>query len=260
MKALYIDCCIRGEESRSARLAQAFLENLSPEYEVTRRCLMEEALYPLTAETLRQRDALLAQGKTDHPRFRFAHEIAEADLVVMAAPFWDLSFPALLKVYIENVSVEGITFRSTETGLQGLCRGRHLVFLTTRGGIYEPGSDWEQGAPYLAAIQKFFGFGDFRCVAADGLDIQGYDGEGRPPEGYGGGQDPGQEPLSLSPTGDSTPDCPSPPPEGPLLCTPTTAGSSGVDGPIGDDLCRDTPIPCGRAGNASLCAAGLGVC
>ena len=96
----------------------------------------------------------------------------------MAAPFWDLSFPALLKVYIENVSVEGITFRSTETGLQGLCRGRHLVFLTTRGGIYEPGSDWEQGAPYLAAIQKFFGFGDFRCVAADGLDIQGYDGEG----------------------------------------------------------------------------------
>jgi len=95
----------------------------------------------------------------------------------MAAPFWDLSFPALLKVYIENVSVEGITFRSTETGLQGLCRGRHLVFLTTRGGIYEPGSEWEQGAPYLAAIQRFFGFGDFRCVAADGLDIQGYDGE-----------------------------------------------------------------------------------
>lgn len=177
MKALYIDCCVRGEESRSAKLAQAFLENLSPEYEVTHRRLMEEALYPLTAETLRQRDALLAQGRTDHPRFRFAHEIAEADLVIMAAPFWDLSFPALLKVYIENVSVEGITFHSTETGLQGLCRGRHLVFLTTRGGIYEPGSDWEQGAPYLAAIQKFFGFGDFRCVAADGLDIQGYDGE-----------------------------------------------------------------------------------
>ena len=166
MKALYIDCCVRGAESRSARLAEAFLENLSPEYEVTHRRLMEEALYPLTAETLRQRDALLAQGRTDHPRFRFAHEIAEADLVIMAAPFWGLSFPALLKVYIENVSVEGITFRSTATGL------------TTRGGICAPGSDWEQGAPYLAAIQRFFGFGDFRCVAADGLDIQGYDGEG----------------------------------------------------------------------------------
>ena len=53
MKALYIDCCVREEESRSAKLAQAFLENLSPEYEVTHRRLMEEALYPLTAETLR---------------------------------------------------------------------------------------------------------------------------------------------------------------------------------------------------------------
>ena len=30
MKALYIDCCVRGEESRSARLAEAFLEDLSP--------------------------------------------------------------------------------------------------------------------------------------------------------------------------------------------------------------------------------------
>ena len=177
MKALYIDCCIRGKESRSARLAEVFLENLSPEYELTRRHLMDEALYPLTADSLRQRDALLAQGKSRHPRFRFAHEIAEADLVILAAPFWDLSFPALLKVYIENVSVEGITFRSTEQGLRGLCRGKHLVFLTTRGGIYEPGSDWEQAVPYLKAIQRFFGFGDFRYVAADGLDIQGYDGE-----------------------------------------------------------------------------------
>ena len=178
MKALYIDCCIRGAESRSARLAEAFLENLSPEYAVTRRCLMEEALYPLTAETLRQRDALLSQGKSDHPRFRFAHEIAEADLVVMAAPFWDLSFPALLKIYIENVSVDGITFKSTAEGLKGLCRGTELVFLTTRGGIYGEGNDWEQGVPYLAAIQKFFGFDRFHAIAADGLDVQGFDGVG----------------------------------------------------------------------------------
>ena len=154
------------------------VEALQARYDALTRRAREARSPEELVEIVRQRDALLAQGKTDHPRFRFAHEIAEADLVVMAAPFWDLSFPALLKVYIENVSVEGITFRSTEAGLQGLCRGKHLVFLTTRGGIYEPGSDWEQGAPYLAAIQKFFGFGDFRCVAADGLDIQGYDGEG----------------------------------------------------------------------------------
>ena len=96
----------------------------------------------------------------------------------MAAPFWDLSIPALLKLYIENVSVEGITFRSTQQGLQGLCRGTDLVFLTTRGGIYEEGSEWEQGVPYLRAIGRFFGFDRFSFVAVDGLDVQGFDGEG----------------------------------------------------------------------------------
>lgn len=174
MKALYIDCCIRGKESRSARLAEVFLENLSPEYELTRRRLMDEALYPLTADSLRQRDALLAQGKSRHPRFRFAHEIAEADLVILAAPFWDLSFPALLKVYIEQVSVDGITFGSTESGLQGLCRASQLVFLTTRGGFYT-GDAMEMGSRYLDALHTFFGIGAYTCIAADGMDVAGFD-------------------------------------------------------------------------------------
>ena len=174
MKALYIDCCIRGKESRSARLAEVLLENLSPEYELTRRRLMDEALYPLTADSLRQRDALLAQGKSRHPRFRFAHEIAEADLVILAAPFWDLSFPALLKVYIEQVSVDGITFGSTESGLQGLCRASQLVFLTTRGGFYT-GDAMEMGSRYLDALHTFFGIGAYTCIAADGMDVAGFD-------------------------------------------------------------------------------------
>ena len=176
--ALFVDCCIRGEASRSRKLAEAFFAKLSGGYTVKHLELMREELLPLTQESLDERDALLAAGETGHPRFRYAREIAEADLVVMAAPFWDLSFPALLKIYIENVSVEGITFRSTAQGLQGLCRGTDLILLTTRGGIYADGSDWEQGVPYLRAIQRFFGFDRFSFVAADGLDVQGFDGEG----------------------------------------------------------------------------------
>ena len=176
--ALFVDCCIRGEASRSRKLAEAFFAHLSRDYTVKRLALMQEELPALTAESLAQRDALLCAGRTEHPRFRYARELAAAELVVVAAPFWDLSIPALLKLYIENVSVEGITFRSTQQGLQGLCRGTDLVFLTTRGGIYEEGSEWEQGVPYLRAIGRFFGFDRFSFVAVDGLDIQGFDGEG----------------------------------------------------------------------------------
>ena len=177
-KALLIDCCIRKDRSRTAKLAEAFVKALPAEYQLTRLDVAAEGLLPFDLTSLDDRDALLAAGQTDHPRFRYAHQLAEADVVIVAAPFWDLSFPAIFKVYIEHVSVEGITFRSTAEGLQGLCRGTDLVLLTTRGGIYGDGDPLEQGTPYLRGIQQFFGFDNFRCVAADGLDIAGFDGEG----------------------------------------------------------------------------------
>lgn len=177
-KALLIDCCIRKDRSRTAKLAEAFAAALPAEYKLTRLDVTAEDLRPFDLTSLDERDALLAAGQADHPRFRYAHQLAEADLAIVAAPFWDLSFPAIFKVYIEHVSVEGITFRSTAEGLQGLCRGTDLVLLTTRGGIYGDGDPLEQGTPYLRGIQQFFGFDRFRCVAADGLDIVGFDGEG----------------------------------------------------------------------------------
>ena len=177
-RALLIDCCVRKDRSRTAQLAEAFVKALPEEYEVTRLDPAAEGLTPFDLTSLDARDALLAAGQTDHPRFRYARQLAEADVAVVAAPFWDLSFPAIFKVYIEHVSVEGITFHSTAEGLQGLCRGTDLVLLTTRGGIYGDGDPLEQGTPYLRGIQRFFGFDRFDCVAADGLDIVGFDGPG----------------------------------------------------------------------------------
>ena len=89
---------------------------------------------------------------------------------VIAAPFWDLSFPALLKVYIENLCVEGITFKTGERGLEGLCKADHMVYLTTRGGCYA-GTPLEMGSRYMAAMAEFFGIGRYDCIAAEGLDI-----------------------------------------------------------------------------------------
>jgi len=175
---LYIDCCVRGEQSRTARLAEAFLSALPEDCSVTRLNLMGEGLQPLYGPFFQERERLLGEGALDHPRFRYARQLAEADAVVMAAPFWDLSFPALLKIYIENVSLDGITFRSTADGLAGLCRGTDLVFLTTRGGFYDDGGPMEEGISYLRGIQQFFGFDRFHAVAANGQDVQGFDGEG----------------------------------------------------------------------------------
>ena len=173
---LYVDCCIRRENSRTKCLADAFLSALPADCRVEHLDLMAEDLSYFKESYFAQREQLLAAGERDHPRFRYAHQFAEADLIVMAAPFWDLAFPALLKVYIEQVSVDGITFGSTEAGLQGLCRASHLVFLTTRGGFYT-GDAMEMGSRYLGALHTFFGIGAYTCIAADGMDVAGFDAE-----------------------------------------------------------------------------------
>ena len=169
-KARIVDCCLRGRESRTAKLLSAFVDALPADVEAETLVLEEEALSCLTGAHFMQRQRLLDAGALDHPRFRYARQFAAADLVCVAAPFWDLSFPALLKVYIEQVSVDGITFTAREDGLAGLCRGTDLVFLTTRGGFYE-GDPMEMGSRYLDALHTFFGFDRYACVAADGLDV-----------------------------------------------------------------------------------------
>ena len=175
---LFVDCCIRRELSRTKVLADAALAVLEAreDVSVTKLCLMDEPLQYFSEGFFAQRERLLAAGAREHPRFRYAHQFAAADAIVIAAPFWDLAFPALLKVYIENVSVEGITFGCNESGCFGTCRAERMLFLTTRGGSYDGAPD-EMGARYLAALCGFFGIPQFDCVAADGLDLGT-----RPPE------------------------------------------------------------------------------
>jgi FMN-dependent NADH-azoreductase len=171
-KVLFVDCCIRREHSRSKQLADFFLGELQKkgDYEIETLCLMDENLSYFSEGFFLQREALLAEGKLDHPRFRYAHQFAEADKIVIAAPFWDLSFPALLKVYIENLCVDSITFHTDEHGLHGLCKADHMVFLTARGAFYTD-SPLEQGSRYLEQMAGFFGIEKYDCVAAEGLDI-----------------------------------------------------------------------------------------
>ena len=170
--ALYIDCCIRGEQSRTRRLAEAFLAAYGGREDVrlSRLTLMDEPIIPFQDGFFWQREQMIERGELSHPRFRYARQFQEADRVIIAAPFWDLSFPALLKVYIENVNVQGITFDCNETnGCFGTCRAEKMLFFTTRGGVLE-GNPMDNGTKYLCDMAKFFGIHSFAYLAADGLD------------------------------------------------------------------------------------------
>ena len=168
-----INGCIRGKESRSWMLAEEFLkkikEHAPADMEYTQLNLADMNLRPLTGEFFEERQALLEEGNLEHPRFDYAHQFAQADRIVIAAPFWDLGIPAILKIYIENISLDGITFGCNENGMYGMCKAKDMLFLTTRGGVYGNGP-MEQGARYLEALCEMFGISEFRCICAEGID------------------------------------------------------------------------------------------
>lgn len=173
---LFVNACVRGERSRTLALARRFLDAYKkshPEVRVTERDLMEERLEPQYPEVLEQRDALWAAGQLEEPMFAPARQFAAADKIVLAAPFWDLSYPAILKIYLERISVTNITFGYDESGRSvGLCRAEKLLFITTRGGDFSrPETSWmESGAGHIRALCAMYGIPSFQLLCAEGLD------------------------------------------------------------------------------------------
>ena len=112
-KILLLNACIR-PCSRTLELAKTLLQKLEGHTEEVR--LYEIPLPALDLNAMEKRD--LASGKNDFsdPCFDPAKQFAAADIIVIAAPYWDLMFPAVLKTYLENITVSGLTFRYSEEG------------------------------------------------------------------------------------------------------------------------------------------------
>ena len=169
---LYTSRCARGE-SRAGSLDGAVLDELGGDF--TELKLYGENLKPLDSEMLNKRTALIEQGDYSDQMFDYAKQFAGADTIVIAAPYWDLSFPATLKTYIENIYVTGIVSAYNESGMPvGLCNAKELYYVTTAGGPYDP--TYSYG--YIESLAKnFFGIPTTHLVKAEMLDIVGNDAE-----------------------------------------------------------------------------------
>ena len=168
---LFVNGCVR-ENSRTLELAQAVLAKETDTIEEVR-------LYPdgpegLDAQKLSLRDELLAAKEYGHPMFNLARQFAEAEAIVLAAPYWDLAFPAKVRAYLEEVTVSGVTFRYGENGIpQGLCKAKRLVYVTTAGG---PIGEYNLGFDYVKALATlYYGIPEVKCFTAEFLDIIGAD-------------------------------------------------------------------------------------
>ena len=169
---LYINACVRGD-SRTDRIARALLDTLPDTYEEL--YLPERNIRPLDETALNKRTRLIESGQYDDPLFDDARQFAKADTIVIAAPFWDLSFPAILKMYLENIYVIGIVSEYGADGIpHGLCRAGKLYYVTTAGGPYTPDYSYD----YIRALATgCFGIQETELIKAEMLDVIGFDAD-----------------------------------------------------------------------------------
>lgn len=168
---LFINCCPRAE-SRTLRLAEAVLKKVADEPIETLN-LYETPILPLNRERLEYRSERTAKLDFSDPIFDLTKQFIAADKIVIAAPYWDLSFPAQLKVYFEYIYAVGLICKYDEMGnATGLANASDLYFVTTAGGPYSP----DFGYKYVEELTcKYFGVGKAHLIVAEMLDIIGFD-------------------------------------------------------------------------------------
>ncbi len=165
-KLLYIDACIRNGESRTKRIATPIVEALKEKYEVTTIVLNDLKLEVVQEELITKRN----NGVIDPVVMSWAEQVRDADRIVIAAPFWDMSIPAALKVFLELCSIFDVTFKSNDKTCYGNCKAEKMLFITTRGMDIATGDVLEQATSYLRALSWLWGIGPLQVVSAQNMD------------------------------------------------------------------------------------------
>ena len=175
-KVLYIKANIKPEgQSRTFKVSDHFIEEYkrnNPEDEVIELDLYKENINFLRAEDLGELFGPKDESSKNSSLLKYAYQFAEADKYVFAAPMWNLSFPAILKAYIDYISVTGIAFKYTAEGPVGLLQGKKAVHIVSRGGEYG-NAPYEMGDRYLRTILGFFGIADIETIAIENVDVVG---------------------------------------------------------------------------------------
>jgi FMN-dependent NADH-azoreductase len=104
---------------------------------------------------------------------RALDDFLAADVIVVGAPMYNFSIPSQLKAWIDRIAVAGKTFRYTEKGPEGLAKGKKVIVVSARGGIYSDGApaaalDFQEN--YLRGVFGFVGIEDIEFVRAEGLN------------------------------------------------------------------------------------------
>ena len=163
-KTLLVHSSARQSGSVTRLLAAELVAQLGGEVTVRD---VSEGLPVVTEAWIAARDAGAANGEISVSN-NLIDELRAHDTLVIAAPIYNFGVPAALKLWIDQVARAGETFRYTESGPEGLLKGKKAYVVVASGGTPVDGP-WDYATPYLRHVLGFIGITDVEVVAADAL-------------------------------------------------------------------------------------------
>jgi FMN-dependent NADH-azoreductase len=124
----------------------------------------EEVRTPEQRDLLRLSDTLLA-------------ELERANEYIIGAPMHNFGVPAVLKLWIDQISRVGKTFSYANGVPKGLLIGKKATFTIATGGVYDPQTQMASFnfvEPYLRSVFGFLGVTDVTFLTAGGTAALNY--------------------------------------------------------------------------------------
>jgi FMN-dependent NADH-azoreductase len=174
MNIVQINSSVRGAASESTRVASAIVARLvaaNPNAQVAIRDLATNP-HPTLDEAALGALFTPAEQRTAEQAARVAlddaliAQVQAADVVVIGAPMYNFGMSVQLKTWFDAIARAGVTFRYTETGPEGLLKGKKVFVAAARGGIYP--ADADPQVPHMTMLLNFVGLSDATFVYSAG--------------------------------------------------------------------------------------------
>ena len=177
MNILVVSSSANGDASISNGLVGRFVESVRERnrtVNVVTRDVGANPLPHLTAETvaaIKGEPSTAAELEARALSDELIGELQQADVVVIASPMYNFGISSTLKSWFDHVARAGVTFRYTESGPEGLLKGKKTVAILSRAGFYSegPGAAMDGQEPYLRAMLGFIGLDDVTWIRAEKL-------------------------------------------------------------------------------------------
>ena len=184
MQLLHIIATPRVATSHTLRISDRFVQRLEdeiPGLRVETLDLFDADLPAVAGDNIETKYTLMMGGPIDRRHAeswqqieRLVERFQAADIILISAPMWNFSIPYALKYYIDAIVQPGYLFGYDAAGVPiGLCHGKTLVCITTRGADYSAGPmrAYDHQESYLRAIFGFVGVTDQHFIHAQPMDF-----------------------------------------------------------------------------------------